>query len=113
MRDQVWHFILLLVFALGVVACGSSTAITPEGEEGVSSRNFADGECVIAYDESLPAYVAPGPDAIPVGQALPGRVEMLQVQTFDGGQLFYQKDDGLWLRLDGVEYTVEGDCTQP
>ncbi len=95
-------------------ACGGGTAVVvPAGGEGVGARSFSSGQCFVSYNDTVSVYMEPGMDAIPVGQGLPGRFEMQAVRALEGGGVFYQTQESLWVRVDTVEYTTEGDCAAP
>jgi len=106
------RLILLFVACLSLLAAcggGGAVVITPSAG-GAGPRSFSPGQCFVSYSETVSVYIEPDMNAIPVGDGQPGRFEMQAVQALDGGGLFYQSQESLWVRVDPVEYTTEGDC---
>ena len=104
--------LLLLLF---LAACGSEgMAVAPEliDPDAITARAFGAAECFVTLPEDVPARFNPDPEQAPAGEIPAGEVEAVQVVTLrDDGGLWYQLAiDGMWVRVDTVDYTTRGDC---
>lgn len=104
--------LLLLSF---LAACGGEgMAVAPEliDADAITARAFGAGECFVTLPEDVPARFNPDPEQVPAGEIPAGEVEAVQVVTLrDDGGLWYQLAiDGMWVRVDTVDYTTRGDC---
>lgn len=103
----------LITIQLLLAACGpGGAAVAPEliVDDAVSARAFGDDQCYITLSEGVSAYLNPGPEELPVGLALKGESEAVQVVTFAGGETWYQLTDGIWVHAQGPAYATRGDC---
>jgi len=106
---------IALVVVVVLAACGGEgMAIAPEliDPDAITARAFGAGECFITLPEAAPARFNPDPEQVPAGEIPAGEVEAVQVVTLrDDGGLWYQLAiDGMWVRVDTVDYTTRGDC---
>ena len=106
--------LLLLALALLVACGGNGMAVAPElvDPDAITARAFGAGECFVTLPEDVPARFNPDPEQVPAGEIPAGEVEAVQVVTLrDDGGLWYQLAiDGMWVRVDTVDYTTRGDC---
>jgi len=105
--------LLILLLALFLAACGSGgMAVAPElvDPDAVTARAFGVDECTLAFAAAVPARLNPNPETATAGEEPAGDHAAAQVITLRDGSLWYQLADGMWVNVDGVEYTTSGDC---
>lgn len=107
--------VLLLLLAFLPAACGSEgMAVAPEliDPDAITARAFGDDECFITLAAAVPARLNPDATTATTGEVPAGEVEAIQALTLrDDGGLWYQLAlDGVWIRVDGTDYTTRGDC---
>lgn len=106
---------LALVLAVALAACsGQGMAIAPEliDPDAITARAFADDECFLNLTTPVPARLNPDGETPANGEIPAGEVEAVQAITLrDEGGLWYQLAlDGVWIRVDNIDYTPRGDC---
>ena len=104
---------LLLAVALGLAACaGGGMAVAPElfDSDAVTARAFSVDECTLTLAAPIPARLNPDAETPAAGDEPAGDYAAAQVITLRDGSLWYQLTDGMWVNVDGVEYTASGDC---
>lgn len=111
-KHPIFLFILC-GFLIILAACGGEgMAVAPElvARDAVTARAFGLEQCFITFSEPVPARLNPNPETATTGDVPAGEVEAAQVVTLRDGSLWYQMTDGIWVRVDNVEYTTRGDC---
>lgn len=115
MTKQLHFPVLFLILAVALVACGGQgMATAPEliDPDAITARAFGAGECFLNLAAPAPAYLNPDPESAAAGDVPAGEVEAVQAITLrDEGGLWYQLAiDGVWVRVDAIDYTTRGDC---
>lgn len=103
----------MLLPVVVIAACGGSgMAVAPElvARDAVTARAFGREQCFLTFDEPVPIQLNPNPEQGPIGEAPAGEMQAAQVVTLRDGSVWYQLVDGVWVRVDTVEYTTRGDC---
>lgn len=102
-----------LCLLLLLAACSSDgRASAPElvAPKAISARAFDPGQCRLTTTAAVPAYLNPDAEPGSVGDETPGDAEVIQVVTMRDGSLWYQLAVGVWIQVDGIEYSTRGDC---
>ena len=107
--------VLFLALVAVLVACGGQgMATAPEliDPDAITVRAFGAGECLLDLAAPAPAFLNPDPESAAAGDVPAGEVEAVQALTLrDEGGLWYQLViDGVWVRVDTIDYTSRGDC---
>lgn len=105
--------LLILLFVFLLTACaGSGMAVAPEliDSDAVTARAFGVNECSLTLGAPIPARLNPDAETPAAGDEPAGDYAAAQVITLRDGSLWYQLTDGMWVNVDGVEYTTSGDC---
>ncbi len=105
--------LLILLFVFLLTACaGGGMAVAPEliDSDAVTARAFSVDECTLTLAAPIPARLNPDAETPAAGDEPAGDYAAAQVITLRDGSLWYQLTDGMWVNVDGVEYTTSGDC---
>ena len=104
---------IILTLALLLAACGGQgMAVAPEliDSDAVTARAFGAGECTLTLAAPVAARLNPDPETAAAGDQPAGDYAAAQALTMRDGSLWYQLTDGMWIRVDNIEYTTSGDC---
>lgn len=112
MTRRLFLFFLLILLSVLTACGGDGMAVAPEliARDAVTARAFGRDQCYLTFPDPVPAYLNPNPEQAPAGDAPAGEAEAVQAVSLRDGSLWYQLTDGVWVRVDTVDYTTRGDC---
>ena len=112
-RRQALALLLITVLTLFLAACGGQgMAVATEliDSDAVTARAFGAGQCTLTLTAPVAARLTPDPETAAAGDQPAGDYAAAQALTMRDGSLWYQLTDGMWIRVDDIEYTTSGDC---